>query len=78
MRDRGDVDWGTVGVRLGELDWRRNNSQLWEGRALQAGRVQKGYQNVQLTTNVLKEHLGLTLSDEEQALEKAFESGRRR
>ena len=78
VRDRGDVDWGTVGVRLGELDWRRNNSQLWEGRALQAGRVQKGYQNVQLTTNVLKEHLGLTLSDEEQALEKAFESGRRR
>jgi DNA sulfur modification protein DndB len=78
VRDQGYVDWGKVGVRLGEIDWHRNNSQLWEGRALQAGRVQKGYQNVQLTTNVLKEHLGLTLSDEERALEKAFAAGRRK
>ena len=33
------------------------------------GRVQKGYQNVILTTNALKLHLGIPLTDEEERAE---------
>ena len=73
LLQRGEVvDWGTVGEQLGTLDWSRSNSDLWEGRAMLAGRVQKGYQNVLLTTSVLKQHLGIPLSNEEAAAEIAI------
>ena len=57
---------------LKELDWRRANSRLWEGRALVGGQLSKAHQNVVLTTNVIKSHLGLALSPEEQRVEDAF------
>lgn len=64
--------WKDVGVRLGELDWHKSNRDLWEGRAMTAGRVSKSGNNVTLTTNVLKHHLGLELTPEEQRVEQAF------
>ncbi len=63
------VDWSKVGKELGTIDWRRSNTKLWEGRAMTGGRVQKGYQNVILTTNALKLHLGIPLTDEEEHAE---------
>jgi DNA sulfur modification protein DndB len=66
------VNWRCVGKQLGEIDWRRSNTKLWEGRAMTGGRVQKGYQNVMLTTNALKLHLGIPLSDEEVRAEQAL------
>ena len=57
------------------IDWRRSNSELWEGRALIGGKVCKAYQNVMLTTNALKTHLGLDLSEDEQSVENAFKQG---
>ena len=54
------------------IDWRRSNSSLWEGRALLGGRVSKAHQNVILTTNAIKTHLGLVLSVEERHIEDAF------
>ena len=57
------------------IDWRRSNSQLWEGRALIGGKVSKAYQNVTLTTNAIKEHMGLALSEDEQQIEDAFKRG---
>lgn len=67
-----DPDWQLVGLRLAEIDWRKNNSLLWEGRAMTGGRVSKSTNNVILTTNVLKMHLGLPLSPEERRVEEAF------
>jgi DNA sulfur modification protein DndB len=57
------------------IDWRRSNSDLWEGRALLGGQVSKAHQNVILTANAIKNHLGLALSPEEQRAEDAFRRG---
>lgn len=60
---------------LKELDWRRANSKLWEGRALVGGQLSKAHQNVILTANAIKMHLGLTLTKDEQRVEDAFNRG---
>lgn len=57
---------------LKELDWRRSNNKLWEGRALVGGQLSKAHQNVVLTGNAIKIHLGLVLTEEEQRIEDAF------
>ena len=57
---------------LRTIDWRRSNVSLWEGRALIGGRVSKAQQSVLLTTNVIKQHLGLSLSPEERRAEDAL------
>jgi DNA sulfur modification protein DndB len=54
---------------LGNIDWSRRNTSVWEGRALVAGRVSKANNNVQLTANYLKRTLGVTLTDDDKALE---------
>lgn len=77
LLEKSDVDWVQVGKRLGELDWRRSNTALWEGRALSSGRVQKSYQNVVLTTSALKRHLGVPLTAEEKTAEKALAAARK-
>jgi DNA sulfur modification protein DndB len=58
--------------KLATLDWSRSNSRLWEGRAMNAGRLSKRSVNVTLTGNVVKQHLGLELSPEEMELERQF------
>lgn len=54
---------------LRKLDWSRSNHTLWEGRAMVAGRLSKSNTNVLLAGNVIKRHLGLPLSPEEQEAE---------
>lgn len=61
---------------LKELDWRRANSKLWEGRAMVGGQLSKAHQNVILTSNAIKAHLGLSLTPEEQRVEEAFNRGK--
>jgi len=68
----GEPNWKDIGVCLADLDWRRANTAVWEGRAMTAGRVSKSMNNVTLTTNVIKKHLGLDLSPEEQRVEDAY------
>lgn len=68
-------DWEDALLPLGELDFRRENADLWEGRALIGGRVSKSGRNVTLTTNALKSQLGLALSADEQDVENAFLKG---
>lgn len=58
---------------LGDLDWSRSNSRLWEGRALTGGKVTKSRQNLLLTTNAIKKQIGLELSPQEHKSEAAFE-----
>jgi DNA sulfur modification protein DndB len=63
-------DWQERLHRLGKLDWSRDNTELWEGRAMVRGRMSKARDNVQLTVNLLKQVLELPLTDKEQELEK--------
>ena len=68
-------DWRERLEKLGEMNWRRDNGMLWEGRALAGGRVSRGNQNIVLTANAIKRHLGLELSSEEQRAEDALARG---
>jgi DNA sulfur modification protein DndB len=78
LRGNADTNWKDIGVRLGELDWHKSNTKLWEGRAMTAGRVSKSSNNVTLTTNVIKQHLDLDLTPEERRVEDAFRRAARR
>lgn len=69
------TSWKKPLRRLSTIDWSRSNAQLWEGRALVAGRVSKGTPNVILATNLIKQHLGLPLTQEEQRVEDGFLRG---
>ncbi|HZY88680.1 MAG TPA: DNA sulfur modification protein DndB, partial [Gemmataceae bacterium] len=65
-------DWKQKLGRLKSLDWSRGNASLWEGRAMNAGRLSKRNVNAVLTGNAIKRHLGLELSAEEEATEAEF------
>ena len=54
---------------LRKLDWSRSNRQLWEGRAMIAGRLSKSNINTLLTGNVVKRQLRLALTPEERMAE---------
>lgn len=71
-------DWKKVLAKLGDIDWRRSNAALWEGRAMIGGRVSKAQQNVLLTTNAIKKQLGLALSADETRAEEAHQRGDQR
>jgi DNA sulfur modification protein DndB len=60
---------------LVEIDWSRSNSKLWEGRALQNGKVSKSHQSLLLTSSYLKEVLGVSQSAEEKEAEARLASG---
>jgi len=57
--------------KLAVLDWSRDNRQ-WEGRAMSAGRLSKRNVNVTLTGNLMKMHLGIPLTVDEEQLENEF------
>lgn len=67
--------WKKKIAGLKTIDWRRANSTMWEGRALVGGQLSKAHQNITLTANAIKAHLGLDLSVEEQRVEDAFRRG---
>lgn len=69
-----EASWQRRLAPVGKVDWSRTNTD-WEGRAIVGGRVSKSHQNTVLTTNYLRQHLGLPLSDEEQQLEDAYLRG---
>jgi DNA sulfur modification protein DndB len=62
---------------LRDIDWRRTNTKLWEGRALVGGKVSKASTNVTLTTNVIKKAFQLSLTPEEERIERAKNNGKR-
>ena len=69
--------WNAALKKLSSLDWSRENSHQWEGRAMNAGRLSKRNVNVTLTGNLIKQHLGLPLTAEEQQLEADFKRRKR-
>ncbi|MFZ4297297.1 DNA sulfur modification protein DndB [Streptomyces cinereoruber] len=68
------AEWKRQLIPLKDVDWTRTNID-WEGRAIVGGRVSKSHQNVTLTVNYLRKHLGLELSPEEQRVEDAYLRG---
>jgi DNA sulfur modification protein DndB len=62
-------DWRTRLAKLKALDWSRSNSELWEGRALHAGVINKSKVSVALATNIVIRALGLRLSSDAVAVE---------
>ncbi|MGD2085013.1 MAG: DNA sulfur modification protein DndB [Candidatus Aminicenantes bacterium] len=58
--------------KLAELDWRRNNRALWEGRATIGGKISKSHTCVVLTTNLLKKEFGLEFTPEEKKVEEEY------
>jgi len=65
-------NWKEKLASIKNIDWSRNNSEIWEGRAMFQGRINKGQRQVNLTANYIKKILGLSLSPEEEALENEF------
>lgn len=72
----GQAELGPRLAPLSQINWRRDNATVWEGRALLGGRVSKAEQSVVLTTNILKRHLGISLTEDEASAEAAFARGR--
>lgn len=66
--------WRERLAALREVDWSRQNTD-WRGRSVVRGRLSKSTQNVVLTANCLKRHLGVPLSAEDQRIEDAFLRG---
>lgn len=62
-------DWRKRLSGLRKIDWSRSNTELWEGRALVAGKINKSTQNIVLVCNVILEALGLPSSSESAKLE---------
>ncbi len=69
------TDWRERLIELARIDWRRSNVAFWEGRAFLGGHISKARQNIILTTNALKHHLQLPLTQEEQQAEDAYSRG---
>lgn len=55
--------------KLARIDWSRANTVVWEGRAMQHGRISKAQTNIRLTTSYIKSQIGLPLSQDELELE---------
>jgi DNA sulfur modification protein DndB len=67
--------WKKHLAKLEGIDWSRSNTGLWEGRAMIGGRINKTQMNLMLTTNAIKQVLGLKLLPEEEKAE--FNFGKR-
>lgn len=65
-------EWKSALKKLDTVDWRRSNTRIWEGRAMNAGRLSKRTINVTLVGNYLKKHLGVSLTEAEQDIEREF------
>ena len=67
-------DWQEQLGLFGKLDWSRENTTLWEGRAIVRGRMSKSRDSVGLTAIAIKQKLELPLTEKEQSLEQRLES----
>ncbi|WP_051261066.1 DNA sulfur modification protein DndB [Desulfovibrio inopinatus] len=57
-------------------DWRRDNP-LWEGRALQNGKITKSNMSLMLTTNILKLRSNISLNERESNAEQLYQQKQR-
>jgi DNA sulfur modification protein DndB len=67
-------DWRKKLTKLQSIDWSRSNHDLWEGRAMVMGRMNKSRHHVVLTANLIKRQLGLQLTPDEESLERQLDA----
>lgn len=66
-------EWMDYIKQLSQIDWSRSNTSDWLGRAFnQNGRIQKTSYTIQLTSNKIKQLMGLPLTESELLTEKKF------
>lgn len=70
-------NWQAKLLQLQKINWSRENTKVWEGRAMVGGRINKSQANLVLTTSVIKRILGLQLTPEELNAEKNLSKGDR-
>ncbi|MEH6908875.1 DNA sulfur modification protein DndB [Neobacillus drentensis] len=76
LRNYHDNDWIPYIKSLSKIDWHRNNTNDWLGRAFnQNGRIQKTSYTIQLTAIKIKQFINLPLTESEQTLENKFFQG---
>lgn len=75
LRKNYQQDWKKYISKLSSVDWLRQNSELWEGRAIKNGRVLKNAQTIKLTAIQIKKQLDLPLTEQEQQIENEFRKG---
>ena len=67
-------DWQERVPKLLDVNWSRSNTEMWEGRAMNAGRILKTRISVLRTTAIVKHSYGLPLSPDELEAEAALTS----
>lgn len=67
--------WKKFIIKLNEVDWSRENTELWDKRTMINGRIQKNNQTILLTSNQIKKQLELELTNKEERLETTFTKG---
>lgn len=65
-------NWKILLEKLQSVNWARENKQMWEGRCFNNGRMAHNNTAAKLTVNILKKHIGLPLSDEQNKQEIKF------
>lgn len=69
--------WQEKLPQLQKINWSRENTRVWEGRAMVGGRINKSQANLTLTANIIKLFLGLQLTPDELTAEKNLNKGDR-
>jgi DNA sulfur modification protein DndB len=67
-------NWKIKLKNLQQIDWKKSNP-IWEGRAMQNGRLSKVNTNLILTSNYLKQQMEIPLSKAEIEIEKIITGG---
>jgi len=68
------LQWKERLHKLGQVDWSRENTALWEGRAMVRGKMSKATDSVKLSASAIKHVLGLPPTQDEQELEQLLSS----
>lgn len=58
MLQRYPKTWKRTLAKLKSIDWSRNNTKLWEGRAMLGGRMTKSAASIELSSQVISKKLG--------------------
>ncbi|MNP59212.1 hypothetical protein D3C76_1541920 [compost metagenome] len=70
------TDWKKYIQALSTFDWNRANSTEWLGRAVgSTGRINKNNDTIQLTANLIKVKLNLSLDENELRIEEKLMTG---
>ncbi len=58
------ADWTTCISHLNGVDWSRSNTSLWEGKAMNNGKMSKQWQNVQASAAAIRSILNVPVTQE--------------